>query len=631
MLGTLGSFSRICGYEPRAGVKYLLEIVDAKIEEESSDFVVFLSAPTGYGKSSCTLVIADALTRSPNALGERLIHVLPLRAIVEDLYHKASKKKCEEKLHALLSIGAQAMHLLDVDKSPYLMPRLVYTTIDSFVHNLFKRPIAELDRRYSHFDVPRYSIYSSVVVFDEAHLFSSETKLADEKLKEQHDRMLTAFTATIRALTEAHVPTIIMTATMPDRYIETLVRYCHGDPEIYIIEESGDFEKEEIIEGVISSRKVQRIRVKDEKFEEFAIRNNPILKGVIKEEELKKIVLGHLQQEGVKILIVRNTVRNAIRTFRELKEELKGKGIPVLMIHGKMTVGERLKAIKKIEEYENRSFRVLLIGTQVIEAGVDIDFDILISDATVFTSLTQRVGRIGRKERERPIQPSLYVIEGHGDSVYPKDFVDKTLNRLKEIKKEKIKLLWRVPTSMEKVQQQIISYKLILEKLYEEVDYSKLIKEDLSGALRDIDHYFVGLEAKVLQEKLCSFVRESGLIAVSAWKKDRESFGDNSEALKEGYRSLLAVSTFLLRKKWQDILRIDGDKVGVLIRKGNVLEVVMSQEVYEALTELSGRTPCALLRKVEWAIRRLRKDGALPLAVVLHPEVYSIGIGLSVE
>jgi len=628
---TLDFFSRICNYEPRAAVKCLLEVIDEKIEEENPDFVIFLSAPTGYGKSSCTLVIADTLARNINALGERLIHVLPLRAIVEDLYHKAFIKKREGSLHSSLSIGAQAMHLLDVDKSPYLMPRLVYTTIDSFVHNLFKRPIAEINRRYSHFDVPRYSIYSSMVVFDEAHLFSSETKLGDEKLKDQHDRMLTAFTATIRALTESHVPVIIMTATMPDKYIETLVKYCHGDPEIYMIEESGEVEKEEVIEETISSRKIQKIRVKDEKFEEAAIKNNPILRGIIKEKEISTIVSSYLQQEDIKILIVRNTVRNAIETFEELREKLKGEDISVLMIHGRMTVEERSEIIKNIKEHENKSSRIILVSTQVIEAGVDIDFDMLISDATVFTSLTQRVGRIGRRERKRSIQPSLYVIEGHGDSVYPKDLVDKTLNKLEKIRERKINLLWRVPTSIERSPQKIMSYKSILEELYAEVDYSRLVKKDLSRALRDIDHYFVGPEAKALQEKLCSFVRESGLIAVSTWNKDRKSFGDFSEALREGYGSSLAVSASFLGKRWQNILKIDGNRVGVLIYKEKTLEVVMSQEVYKALIELSGRTPCVLLRRIERAIRNLRRTGALPIALILRPEIYIRGVGLRVE
>ena len=626
MPDTLDSFNRICGYKPRAAVKCLLEIVDAKIEEEDSDFVIFLSAPTGYGKSSCTLVIADVLARSPNALGERLIHILPLRAIVEDLYHKALKKKCEGKLYNLLSIGAQAMHLFDVDKSPYLMPRLTYTTIDSFVHNLFKRPIAELDRRHSHFDIPRYSIYSSLVVFDEAHLFSSETKLKDEKLIEQHDRMLTSFAATIKALREAHVPIIVMTATMPDRYIETLIRYCHGNPEIYIIEEDV---KEGESEEVISLADVKRIKVKDENFQELAIKNNPIFEGIIREEDIKRVILNYLSQKDVKILIVRNTVRNAIRTFKELKEELKGKDIAILMIHGKMTTGERLKTIREIEKYENKNSGVILIGTQVIEAGVDIDFDILISDATVFTSLIQRAGRIGRRKRKRSIQPSLYVIEGHGDGVYPSYLVDKAMNMLREIKRKNIKLLWRIPTKID--MQRTISYKSILEKLYEDIDYSKLIKKDLLNALLDIDHYFVGPEAKNLQEKLCSFVRENGLIAVSAWKRDRESFKDNHEALEEGCKSLLAVSSSFLKNNWRKILRVHENSVGVLVCKENSLEIVMSQEAYKILEGLNERASCVLLRELERAIRKFRKERALPLAVTLNPKFYEEGVGLKVE
>jgi len=624
MLSTLDSYQRIYkDYKsPRIAVKKLLEIIDMKIEEERSNFVIFFSAPTGYGKSSCTIAIADAIAQEPNCLGERVIHVLPMRAIVEDLYRSAVDKQRKKRLYSNLTIGAQAMHIIDADKSPYMMPRLVYTTIDSFIHNLFKRPVAEMDKRRSHFDVPRYAIYSSMIIFDEAHLFSSESALDEDNLKKKHNRMFTAFVATLRALTEAHVPIIVMTATMPDSYIETLIKYCYGEIDIYTIEIGSQIESEEKIEKrEISNNKIlYQITLKDEQFYQFARENNPILKGLIEEDDIFKIVSKYLSYDNVRILIVRNTVKKAIEIFKRLKE----RQILPLIIHGRMTVGDREEVINEIPKDGKIQSKVVLVSTQVIEAGVDIDFDVLISDATVFTSLTQRVGRIGRKKRERPVNPAVYIVKSNGDGVYPEKFVQNALTKFNELMAERKELLWRIP-ERDQTDNSLISYKQILEDLYNEVDYSKTIQKEFFRALSEIDHFFVGSEARELQRKLCSFVREEGLIAASTWNEEK------IETLEEAYKTLVAIPTYILRKRWEKLFKIYEGKVEILVKDMHALRSILSPDVYDILMELEKMRECAFLRNYENALRKFRKDKMLPIAVILRPDVYKQGMGLIIE
>jgi CRISPR-associated helicase Cas3 len=623
---TLESFKQIYGYYPRPGVCELLKLIDKKLKAEDPKFLVFFSAPTGYGKSSCTVAIANRLVENPNRLGERLIHVLPLRSIVEDLYTKVKSKKEEGKLSTKLMLGAQAMHLLDVEKSPYMLPRMVYTTIDSFIHNLFKRPVAEFHRDHSHFDIPRYAIYSSLVTFDEAHLFSSEVEVGEEEVREKHNRMLTSFYASIKALTEASVPVIIMTATMPDRYVQSIIGHTPNDTDKYLIEvgPGRNVFKKRVLPSFSSY--IKRIVVDDHKFYENAYKNNPKIRGILNEKDVEKIILELKTFGNPKILVVKNTVSKALETYQRLTKNVRGL---IKILHGRMNVEDRqnvLQLIKCMEEQEEEE--MILVTTQVIEAGVDIDFDILISDATTFSSLVQRVGRIGRKmDRKRMTEPSIYIIDGDGDKVYSKRLVETAMNWLKDLFfQKKVDVGWRVAIKDE-TYGELVSYKWLLEKIYEKVEYFE--DRSLLKALTDIDHYFVALKSKELQRKLCSFVREEGLMAISSWMNGDKKFKDSHEALENAYKTLLPLNVSFIISKWRDLLDIDEEAVKVLVCDGEWLRIEKSKELYIMLDRLN--KPCIFLDAFDTVLNKFRKRSLIPLAAILKSGSYEREVGLKIE
>jgi len=78
---------------------------------------VILKAPTGYGKTTLTKVLANATIHG--RYFDRVIHVLPLRAIVQDLYNKL-KKDSESGVIKTKSIAAQDM---DYSDSPFFMKK----------------------------------------------------------------------------------------------------------------------------------------------------------------------------------------------------------------------------------------------------------------------------------------------------------------------------------------------------------------------------------------------------------------------------------------------------------------------------------------------------------------------------
>lgn len=112
-----------------------------------------------------------------------------------------------------------------------------------------------------------------------------------------------------------------------------------------------------------------------------------------------------------KTLVVCNTVKSAT----ELYSELKQKGVlNVHLIHSRFIRKDRSEKEKEILEFgqkENHSSGIW-IGTQVVEASLDIDFDLLITELSELCGLFQRMGRCYRKRNYEGEEPNVYVFDG---------------------------------------------------------------------------------------------------------------------------------------------------------------------------------------------------------------------------
>ena len=590
--GSVRAFTRVYGHSPRPVVAEALKLIDEGLEE-GEGFLLVLSAPTGYGKSCCTAAIAEAHARLGGPI-ERLIHVLPLRSIVEDLYRKAESARSRGALG--VTTGAQAMHLLDVAKCPYLLPRLTYTTLDSFVHSLFKRPVREVDRLYSHFDVPRYAIYSSMVVFDEAHLYAGDEPRGAS-------RMFTAFLAALEALTSAAVPVVVMTATLPSSYYDKLINSCLRVRVILV-----DFDPS--ADGLLMDelplrfgRRALRVRVGDPSFALQAKLSNPSIGGFIDEGQLIPIV-ARLAAEGRSVLIVRNTVLKAVRVYEELT---KLKVADCYLLHSRMTTSDRFESLKSVEEALERGRPAVLVSTQVVEAGVDLSFDALITDAAPISSIVQRVGRVSRRPCSRP--GLIYIVEGDGDGVYDPSIVKLSVDKLKRSGG----VMWRLPKGVNGA----VGFREILDQVE---DRPPNVDERVKECLLDLDRYVeADIHAWWLLRTLCSFVRDEGLVTVSSGVDEGASWHDV-------HRTLMPLSLNYLAERWQEILDVNDEGVAVLVMKQGRAAIVRSRRALEALKSLT-RGPCELINRLDEALTSLRREG-VPIALTLRRGVYRRRVGL---
>lgn len=157
-------------------------------------------------------------------------------------------------------------------------------------------------------------------------------------------------------------------------------------------------------------------------------------------------------EQGAACVWVRNAVDSAISAVSALRDA----GIEADLLHARFAVADRLRHERSLQrrfgrDGEGRKGRVL-VATQVVEASLDLDFDLMVSDLAPVGSLIQRAGRLWRHLDLRPAArrpvggPALHVLSpdpaqvedaewlkrvlGPGAFVYPLDMQWRTAKTL---------------------------------------------------------------------------------------------------------------------------------------------------------------------------------------------------------
>lgn len=137
-------------------------------------------------------------------------------------------------------------------------------------------------------------------------------------------------------------------------------------------------------------------------------------------------------------LVVCNTVDRAQDLARHLHKETGGEAL--LLVHSRFRgaerrhLNERISALRRSGPPEGG---VILVATQVVEAGVDLDAHTLITECAPWSSLVQRVGRCNRRGGFDDARVIWVPIEGgESDRVhapYEKDEIEEGARALEEL------------------------------------------------------------------------------------------------------------------------------------------------------------------------------------------------------
>lgn len=125
--------------------------------------------------------------------------------------------------------------------------------------------------------------------------------------------------------------------------------------------------------------------------------------------------------------IIRNTVSEAQQTAQML-EEIFGAEY-VYLLHSRFLSADRVRKEQIIRGKlgpgeKRRPSKLIVVGTQVMEQSLDVDFDVLFTDICPMDLLFQRMGRLHRHAREsRPVRmqkPVCYIMGIENDIYFAK-------------------------------------------------------------------------------------------------------------------------------------------------------------------------------------------------------------------
>ena len=391
---------------PKKENRPFLNFAVEKAEEEK---ILVIEAPTGYGKSIISQTIALRALKE----GLKCIIAFPLRTLLEDQLNKF-RITVEMSGFDKENVGARYMHY---PESRYLIRPITLTTIDTLSLTLFGIAPEDLEVALQYYDgtltgsmghylFSRAMVFLSDVVLDEVHLLADTTKSLN---------FLVAF---IWIIASQGGRAIFMSATIPKALENILKREC---------EEVG-------LRLTRFSDKPDDRFLEERRRKKYEIPINE-LSGGSTHGKFEKI-LGWIKEGRRelfrKAIVVFNTVPEAIEFYKKAKADLDLPHDKILLLHSRFAADDREAKITKINTLKE-SDEYLIISTQVIEAGVDISSNLLISDLAPASTLIQRLGRFLRYEGENEGRIYLWYEKEEGKKykgVYELDLLKKTLDFL---------------------------------------------------------------------------------------------------------------------------------------------------------------------------------------------------------
>jgi CRISPR-associated endonuclease/helicase Cas3 len=371
-------FKKITGFHP---YDFQLKSIETLSKGES----LILIAPTGSGKTEIP-VISFLLNRN-QTLPSQMIYSLPTRILIENLSERIHEYASSEKLSMAFHHGKRI-------ESELFNEDVIVTTIDQTIGAYVCVPLTAPKKRGNIF---AGAVSSSLLVFDEIHTYDPERALQTTITILEHSSKL-------------GLPFVVMSATLPKSLASKIKKI--GGKRVEVIEVKNEEE--------IESRKKRKVTL-----------HTKYLKNGIKisAEEIKNIFT---TSKDKKLIVVVNTVERAQNIYRDLKKSnLDAK---IILVHSRFLEEdkrEKEKLLQKLFSPENKE-SAILISTQVIEVGIDISSNVMVSEVSPIDSLIQRAGRCARRGGEGV----FYIYDVEDSAPYNKKLVEKTKDELVKLDKE---------------------------------------------------------------------------------------------------------------------------------------------------------------------------------------------------
>lgn len=401
------------GFLPRS----FQQIVFDTILKTENPGIFILEAPMGGGKTEAALAAVEELMVKKKLDG--LFFGLPTQATsngifsriedwFEELVTEYDKRGTMKLMHGKAALNELQEELLDgvhVDEefdsgvltSQWFAGRKTAMLSDAVVGTVDHFLLVALKQK--HLALRHLGFSKKIVVIDEVHAY---------------DAYMDVFLSrAIEWMGAYGIPVVLLSATLPAVVREKLIS-------AYLLGQGKGIRKRERTDyapifqetayplltytdnGVVQQRK-DFVKEKDRR----------VVIQKLSEEDLEKLLQSKLAHGGIAGIIV-NTVCRAQMFFERLSKIFEN---DVSILHAKFIDTDRINKenflMKCIGKEARRPYRAIIIGTQVLEQSLDIDFDVLVTDLCPIDLLLQRMGRLHRHVISRPVglsDPTVYIM-----------------------------------------------------------------------------------------------------------------------------------------------------------------------------------------------------------------------------
>lgn len=227
----------------------------------------------------------------------------------------------------------------------------------------------------------------------------------------------------------------------------------------------------------------------------------PLLNKKVDTDELVDLILKKWDKKK-SVLIVVNTIKRSIDVYNKLKKEIKKfkTNVDLNYLSTNIIPEDRKKVIDSLKIKLKGQIPVILVSTQTIEAGVDLDFDMGFRDFAPICSLIQTAGRINREGEKSGCCP-LYIVQLENDNDYVYQLMNLNLtkdllNKYSEIEENKYGKLTEEYYDMEIAHDKFDESEEIWNNGILKLDFNVIQKFKLIDKLEDVIDVFVEKDDK---------------------------------------------------------------------------------------------------------------------------------------
>ncbi len=340
-----------------------------------------ITAPTGIGKTLISLELALRIAKDRGK--NRVIYTIPFTSIIDQtaaIFERIFPARIT-KHHHRVEFDFDEERYNDYDRIKYLVESWAEPFILSTFYQLFFALLSDANSDNIKFQ----SLSNAVIILDEVQAIPFELWKVLQPL----------FTLLAKKLGSVFV---LMSATMP-----------------VITKDATELAPKEELFVTKNRYRLDWLAL-------------PLDDTQSKIETLAKYI-AELAGEDKSVVCIVNTIKNSKLLYQVLSGLVDADKL--FLLNSYMLPRDREASIKALCELNSNQVKgKILISTQVIEAGVDLDFDVGLRELAPLSSIIQTAGRVNREGKKE--QATLYIFDTLGYEIYDSVLMDASRRYLVE-------------------------------------------------------------------------------------------------------------------------------------------------------------------------------------------------------